>query len=155
MKERPKPVIAQTCLEVWGRVAFHWLLESNPSTFRLCEKIMRKYTVYRLTSCSRVETGCDECFFNLEPISTPSLHSAVDQSTQAHFSKPTPAGESNHVGGESSPEEVEVLLSKQKDPKKPSFLRSLIKAFGPYFLIGSAFKLLQDLITFVNPQLLK
>uniref|UniRef100_A0A8C7LII6 Canalicular multispecific organic anion transporter 2-like n=1 Tax=Oncorhynchus kisutch TaxID=8019 RepID=A0A8C7LII6_ONCKI len=51
--------------------------------------------------------------------------------------------------------EVEVLLSKQKDPKKPSFLRSLIKAFGPYFLIGSAFKLLQDLITFVNPQLLK
>uniref|UniRef100_A0A8C7VS57 ATP-binding cassette, sub-family C (CFTR/MRP), member 3 n=1 Tax=Oncorhynchus mykiss TaxID=8022 RepID=A0A8C7VS57_ONCMY len=62
-----------------------------------------------------------------------------------------------HIGrwGESSPEEVEVLLSKQKDPKKPSFLRSLIKAFGPYFLIGSAFKLLQDLITFVNPQLLK
>uniref|UniRef100_A0A8C7R602 ATP-binding cassette, sub-family C (CFTR/MRP), member 3 n=1 Tax=Oncorhynchus mykiss TaxID=8022 RepID=A0A8C7R602_ONCMY len=57
----------------------------------------------------------------------------------AHFSKPTPAGESNHVGGESSPEEVEVLLSKQKDPKKPSFLRSLIKAFGPYFLIGSVF----------------
>ncbi|XP_024243669.2 ATP-binding cassette sub-family C member 3 isoform X2 [Oncorhynchus tshawytscha] len=82
-------------------------------------------------------------------------HSAVDQSTQAHFSKPPPAGESNHVGGESSPEEVEVLLSKQKDPQKPSFLRSLIKAFGPYFLIGSAFKLLQDLITFVNPQLLK
>uniref|UniRef100_A0A8C7NBR0 Canalicular multispecific organic anion transporter 2-like n=1 Tax=Oncorhynchus kisutch TaxID=8019 RepID=A0A8C7NBR0_ONCKI len=74
---------------------------------------------------------------------------------EAHFSKPPPAGESNHVGGESSPEEVEVLLSKQKDPKKPSFLRSLIKAFGPYFLIGSAFKLLQDLITFVNPQLLK
>uniref|UniRef100_A0A8C7QHP7 ATP-binding cassette, sub-family C (CFTR/MRP), member 3 n=1 Tax=Oncorhynchus mykiss TaxID=8022 RepID=A0A8C7QHP7_ONCMY len=63
-------------------------------------------------------------------------------------------GESNHVGGENSPEEVEVLLSKKRTPKKPSFLRSLIKAFGPYFLIGSAFKLLQDLITFVNPQLL-
>ncbi|XP_041714664.1 ATP-binding cassette sub-family C member 3 isoform X2 [Coregonus clupeaformis] len=82
-------------------------------------------------------------------------HSAKDQSTQALYYKPPPVGESNHVGGESSPEEVEVLLSKQKDPKKPSFLRSLIKAFGPYFLIGSAFKLLQDLITFVNPQLLK
>uniref|UniRef100_A0A4W5LDT2 ATP-binding cassette, sub-family C (CFTR/MRP), member 3 n=1 Tax=Hucho hucho TaxID=62062 RepID=A0A4W5LDT2_9TELE len=77
------------------------------------------------------------------------------KSTQALYSKPLPEGESNHVGGESSPEEVEVLLSKTKDPKKPSFLRSLIKAFGPYFLIGSAFKLLQDLITFVNPQLLK
>uniref|UniRef100_A0A4W5QYA3 ABC-type glutathione-S-conjugate transporter n=1 Tax=Hucho hucho TaxID=62062 RepID=A0A4W5QYA3_9TELE len=81
-------------------------------------------------------------------------HSAEDRSTQALYSKPPPAGESNHVGGESSPEEVEVLLSKKKTPKKPSFLRSLIKAFGPYFLIGSAYKLLQDLITFVNPQLL-
>uniref|UniRef100_A0A3P9AIK8 ATP-binding cassette, sub-family C (CFTR/MRP), member 3 n=1 Tax=Esox lucius TaxID=8010 RepID=A0A3P9AIK8_ESOLU len=81
-------------------------------------------------------------------------HSAEDQSTQALYSKPLPAGEGNHVGGESSPEEVEVLLSKKKGPKKASFLRSLIKAFGPYFLIGSGFKLLQDLITFVNPQLL-
>ncbi|XP_055755329.1 ATP-binding cassette sub-family C member 3-like [Salvelinus fontinalis] len=81
-------------------------------------------------------------------------HSAQDRSTQALYSKPLPAGESNHVGEENSPEEVEVLLSKKKTPKKPSFLRSLIKAFGPYFLIGSAFKLLQDLITFVNPQLL-
>uniref|UniRef100_A0A8C7K9P6 Canalicular multispecific organic anion transporter 2-like n=1 Tax=Oncorhynchus kisutch TaxID=8019 RepID=A0A8C7K9P6_ONCKI len=81
-------------------------------------------------------------------------HSAEIRSTQALYSKPPPAGESNHVGGENSPEEVEVLLSKKRTPKKPSFLRSLIKAFGPYFLIGSAFKLLQDLITFVNPQLL-
>uniref|UniRef100_A0A8D3C946 ATP-binding cassette, sub-family C (CFTR/MRP), member 3 n=1 Tax=Scophthalmus maximus TaxID=52904 RepID=A0A8D3C946_SCOMX len=56
----------------------------------------------------------------------------------------------------SSPEEVEVLLSNQKSsPRQPSFLRALIKAFGPYFLIGSAFKLLQDIITFVNPQLLR
>uniref|UniRef100_A0A8C8JDS0 Uncharacterized protein n=1 Tax=Oncorhynchus tshawytscha TaxID=74940 RepID=A0A8C8JDS0_ONCTS len=82
------------------------------------------------------------------------LEQIKDRSTQALYSKPPPAGESNHVGGENSPEEVDVLLSKKKTPKKPSFLRSLIKAFGPYFLIGSAFKLLQDLITFVNPQLL-
>uniref|UniRef100_A0A8C6PZ27 ABC-type glutathione-S-conjugate transporter n=1 Tax=Nothobranchius furzeri TaxID=105023 RepID=A0A8C6PZ27_NOTFU len=48
-----------------------------------------------------------------------------------------------------SPEEVEVLLSNQKAaPHQPSFLHALIKAFGPYFLIGSAFKLLQDVITF-------
>uniref|UniRef100_A0A3Q3RKQ0 ATP-binding cassette, sub-family C (CFTR/MRP), member 3 n=1 Tax=Mastacembelus armatus TaxID=205130 RepID=A0A3Q3RKQ0_9TELE len=52
--------------------------------------------------------------------------------------------------------EVEVLLSNQRSvPQQPSFLRALIKAFGPYFLIGSAFKLLQDIITFVNPQLLR
>lgn len=77
------------------------------------------------------------------------------------YSKPPPST-TNHVGGggggggESSPEEVEVLLSNQKStPRKPSFLRALIRAFGPYFLIGSAFKFLQDAITFVNPQLLR
>uniref|UniRef100_A0A8C2H5H4 ABC-type glutathione-S-conjugate transporter n=1 Tax=Cyprinus carpio TaxID=7962 RepID=A0A8C2H5H4_CYPCA len=53
------------------------------------------------------------------------------------------------------PEEEEVLLSKRKEVRQPSFLRALLRAFGPYFLIGSAFKLLQDLITFVNPQLLR
>uniref|UniRef100_A0A673CJC1 ATP-binding cassette, sub-family C (CFTR/MRP), member 3 n=1 Tax=Sphaeramia orbicularis TaxID=375764 RepID=A0A673CJC1_9TELE len=53
-------------------------------------------------------------------------------------------------------DELEVLLSNQKaSPRQPSFLRALIKAFGPYFLIGSAYKLLQDVITFVNPQLLR
>uniref|UniRef100_A0A8C4HVQ8 ATP-binding cassette, sub-family C (CFTR/MRP), member 3 n=1 Tax=Dicentrarchus labrax TaxID=13489 RepID=A0A8C4HVQ8_DICLA len=57
---------------------------------------------------------------------------------------------------ESSPEEVEVLLSNKKAaPRQPSFLRALIRAFGPYFLIGSAFKVLQDVVTFVNPQLLR
>ncbi|XP_035468595.2 ATP-binding cassette sub-family C member 3 isoform X2 [Scophthalmus maximus] len=81
-------------------------------------------------------------------------------SSQALYSKPLPST-TNHIvggggGGESSPEEVEVLLSNQKSsPRQPSFLRALIKAFGPYFLIGSAFKLLQDIITFVNPQLLR
>uniref|UniRef100_A0AAQ4P877 ATP-binding cassette, sub-family C (CFTR/MRP), member 3 n=1 Tax=Gasterosteus aculeatus aculeatus TaxID=481459 RepID=A0AAQ4P877_GASAC len=59
-------------------------------------------------------------------------------------------------GGKSSLEEAEVLLPNQKAAsRQPSFLRALIKAFGPYFLIGSAFKLLQDVITFVNPQLLR
>ncbi|XP_038591350.1 canalicular multispecific organic anion transporter 2 isoform X1 [Micropterus salmoides] len=84
-------------------------------------------------------------------------------SRQAVYSKPAPST-TNHVGGggggggggESSPEEVEVLLSKEKAAShQPSFLRALIRAFGPYFLIGSAFKLLQDVITFVNPQLLR
>uniref|UniRef100_A0A4W6BM49 ATP-binding cassette, sub-family C (CFTR/MRP), member 3 n=1 Tax=Lates calcarifer TaxID=8187 RepID=A0A4W6BM49_LATCA len=62
----------------------------------------------------------------------------------------------SHKSFTDSPEEVEVLLSNQKAaPRQPSFLRALIKAFGPYFLIGSAYKLLQDIITFVNPQLLR
>ncbi|XP_036936900.1 canalicular multispecific organic anion transporter 2 isoform X2 [Acanthopagrus latus] len=80
-------------------------------------------------------------------------------SSQAVYSKPPPKA-TNHIGGEgageSSPEEAEVLLSSQKAaPHQPSFLRALIKAFGPYFLIGSAYKVLQDIITFVNPQLLR
>uniref|UniRef100_A0A672Q4D1 ABC-type glutathione-S-conjugate transporter n=1 Tax=Sinocyclocheilus grahami TaxID=75366 RepID=A0A672Q4D1_SINGR len=67
--------------------------------------------------------------------------------------KAGPGAEPNHVSV--SPEEEEVLLSKRKEARQPSFLRALLRAFGPYFLIGSAFKLLQDLITFVNPQLLR
>ncbi|KAM8837861.1 ATP-binding cassette sub-family C member 3 isoform 2-T2 [Spinachia spinachia] len=84
--------------------------------------------------------------------------SAQNNTNQAAYSKPPPST-TNHLGGdagESSPEEAEVLLSSQKTgSRQPSFLCALIKAFGPYFLIGSAFKLLQDVITFVNPQLLR
>uniref|UniRef100_A0A3Q4MRH7 ABC-type glutathione-S-conjugate transporter n=1 Tax=Neolamprologus brichardi TaxID=32507 RepID=A0A3Q4MRH7_NEOBR len=79
-------------------------------------------------------------------------------SDQATYAKPPPST-TNHISGggegESSPEEVEVLLSSKKVAHQPSFLRALVKAFGPYFLIGSGYKLLQDIITFVNPQLLK
>ncbi|NXP73824.1 MRP3 protein, partial [Ramphastos sulfuratus] len=58
----------------------------------------------------------------------------------------------NHDGG--GPEEAEVLIRDKKQTKKPSFLKALLRAFGPYFLIGSFFKLMQDLLSFVNPQLL-
>ncbi|CAL9707790.1 unnamed protein product [Knipowitschia caucasica] len=78
-------------------------------------------------------------------------------SSQALYSKPPPST-TNHVGGaaESSPEKAEVLLSgKKSSSRQPSFLRALVKTFGPYFLIGSSFKLLQDVVTFVNPQLLR
>uniref|UniRef100_A0A8C7LIJ5 Canalicular multispecific organic anion transporter 2-like n=1 Tax=Oncorhynchus kisutch TaxID=8019 RepID=A0A8C7LIJ5_ONCKI len=119
-----------------------WSLNKRDSSEVVVPKLLREWELCSLS----VAYTCP--YHNPTAIKGHSVYNA-------HFSKPPPAGESNHVGGESSPEEVEVLLSKQKDPKKPSFLRSLIKAFGPYFLIGSAFKLLQDLITFVNPQLLK
>ncbi|XP_056361549.1 ATP-binding cassette sub-family C member 3 isoform X2 [Oenanthe melanoleuca] len=58
----------------------------------------------------------------------------------------------NHVGG--GPEEGEVLIRDKKHNRKPSFLKALLRTFGPYFLIGSFFKLIQDLLSFVNPQLL-
>uniref|UniRef100_A0A8C3UXW1 Canalicular multispecific organic anion transporter 2 n=1 Tax=Catharus ustulatus TaxID=91951 RepID=A0A8C3UXW1_CATUS len=50
--------------------------------------------------------------------------------------------------------EAEVLISDKKHDRKPSFLKALLRTFGPYFLIGSCFKLMQDLLSFVNPQLL-
>ncbi|XP_008945689.1 PREDICTED: canalicular multispecific organic anion transporter 2 [Merops nubicus] len=58
----------------------------------------------------------------------------------------------NHVGD--SPAEAEVLIRDKKHSRKPSFLKALLRTFGPYFLIGSFFKLIQDLLSFVNPQLL-
>ncbi|NXK95917.1 MRP3 protein, partial [Formicarius rufipectus] len=58
----------------------------------------------------------------------------------------------NHVGD--GPEEAEVLIRDKKLNRKPSFLKALLRTFGPYFLIGSFFKLIQDLLSFVNPQLL-
>ncbi|NWI89596.1 MRP3 protein, partial [Pitta sordida] len=58
----------------------------------------------------------------------------------------------NHVGD--GPEEAEVLVRDKEHKRKPSFLKALLRTFGPYFLIGSFFKLIQDLLSFVNPQLL-
>ncbi|CAN8194169.1 unnamed protein product [Coccothraustes coccothraustes] len=58
----------------------------------------------------------------------------------------------NHAGGR--PEEAEVLIRDKKHNRQPSFLKALFRTFGPYFLIGSFFKLIQDLLSFVNPQLL-
>uniref|UniRef100_A0A672VBM3 ATP binding cassette subfamily C member 3 n=1 Tax=Strigops habroptila TaxID=2489341 RepID=A0A672VBM3_STRHB len=58
----------------------------------------------------------------------------------------------NHVGD--GPEEAEVLIRDKKHNRKPSFLKALLRTFGAYFLIGSFFKLIQDLLAFVNPQLL-
>uniref|UniRef100_A0A3B3S0J1 ATP binding cassette subfamily C member 3 n=1 Tax=Paramormyrops kingsleyae TaxID=1676925 RepID=A0A3B3S0J1_9TELE len=60
--------------------------------------------------------------------------------------------EANHVDKPQA--EAEVLLMEKGEAQQPSFLRCLLKVFGPYFLIGSAYKLLQDLITFINPVLL-
>ncbi|KAG8445986.1 hypothetical protein GDO86_013747 [Hymenochirus boettgeri] len=50
--------------------------------------------------------------------------------------------------------ESEVLIVNNTKQKEPSFLKVLLKTVGPYFLIGSLYKLFQDLLSFVNPQLL-
>uniref|UniRef100_A0A8C5WMM8 ABC-type glutathione-S-conjugate transporter n=1 Tax=Leptobrachium leishanense TaxID=445787 RepID=A0A8C5WMM8_9ANUR len=50
--------------------------------------------------------------------------------------------------------ESEVLIVNEKKPRGPSLIKVMMKSFGPFFLIGSVYKLFQDLLSFVNPQLL-
>ncbi|XP_067833665.1 ATP-binding cassette sub-family C member 3-like, partial [Heptranchias perlo] len=57
-------------------------------------------------------------------------------------------------GADGEPHEAEVLFLDQANKEKPLFLIALCKTFAPYFLLGSALKLCQDLLSFVNPQLL-
>ncbi|XP_063816842.1 ATP-binding cassette sub-family C member 3 isoform X2 [Pseudophryne corroboree] len=64
----------------------------------------------------------------------------------------TQEAELNHVDEKTT--ETDVLIVNNKKKTEPSFLKILIKSFGPYFLIGSIYKLFQDLLSFVNPQLL-
>uniref|UniRef100_A0A8C6XH17 ABC-type glutathione-S-conjugate transporter n=1 Tax=Naja naja TaxID=35670 RepID=A0A8C6XH17_NAJNA len=58
----------------------------------------------------------------------------------------------NHI--DESPGETELMLNIPTKQKEPSFFKALLRTFGPYFLIGSFFKVIQDLLSFVNPQLL-
>ncbi|XP_008569047.1 PREDICTED: canalicular multispecific organic anion transporter 2 [Galeopterus variegatus] len=50
--------------------------------------------------------------------------------------------------------EDEVLLGGRRKPREPSFLRALLATFGPGLLLSMCFKLIQDLLSFINPQLL-
>ncbi|KAM5135322.1 ATP-binding cassette sub-family C member 3 [Mantella aurantiaca] len=73
------------------------------------------------------------------------------RSSEVQFTKAQEM-EMNHVS--EKPTESDVLIVNDKKKTEPSFLKILIKVFGPFFLIGSVFKLFQDLLSFVNPQLL-
>ncbi|XP_031208632.1 canalicular multispecific organic anion transporter 2 [Mastomys coucha] len=52
------------------------------------------------------------------------------------------------------PGEDEVLLRARPKSKQPSFLRALVRTFTSSLLMGACFKLIQDLLSFINPQLL-
>ncbi|KAK2494136.1 hypothetical protein MC885_020262 [Smutsia gigantea] len=58
------------------------------------------------------------------------------------------------ASGKKVSSEDKVLLGGQPRPREPSFLKALLVTFGPSFLISMCFKLIQDLLSFVNPQLL-
>lgn len=48
-----------------------------------------------------------------------------------------------------------VNITRPKSEKKASILPAICKAFGPTFLFGSVLKLVQDILTFVSPQILR
>ncbi|CAH1794809.1 unnamed protein product, partial [Owenia fusiformis] len=48
-----------------------------------------------------------------------------------------------------------TVKTKSKKGYEPSLVKSMAKAFGGTFLIGSLFKLINDILMFVSPQLLK
>ncbi|XP_067572446.1 ATP-binding cassette sub-family C member 3 isoform X1 [Pseudorca crassidens] len=50
--------------------------------------------------------------------------------------------------------EGEVLLGGRPQAREPPFLRTLMATFGSSFLLSMCFKLVQDLLSFINPQLL-
>ncbi|KAH0501077.1 canalicular multispecific organic anion transporter 2 [Microtus ochrogaster] len=52
------------------------------------------------------------------------------------------------------PGEDEVLLKARPKSQKPSFLWALVRTFTSSLLMGVGFKLIQDLLSFINPQLL-
>lgn len=52
-------------------------------------------------------------------------------------------------------DEDEVLLGGRPRAREPSFLWALLTTFGSSLLISSCYKLIQDLLCFVNPQLLR
>lgn len=74
------------------------------------------------------------------------------RTSEVKFTK-TQEVELNHV--DEKPTESDVLIKNSIKKKEPSLLKVLLKSFGPFFLIGSVFKLFQDLLSFVNPQLLR
>jgi ATP-binding cassette subfamily C (CFTR/MRP) protein 1 len=50
---------------------------------------------------------------------------------------------------------VDFAGGKQRKKYQASILSALCKAFGPTFIFGSLLKLIQDILTFASPQILK
>lgn len=59
------------------------------------------------------------------------------------------------ASGKKASGEDEVLLGGQPRSQQPSFLWALLATFGPSILISMCFKVVQDLLSFINPQLLR
>ena len=45
--------------------------------------------------------------------------------------------------------------SRERKPREPSVWMAVVRTFGPYYLLGGLYKLIYDLITFINPLVLR
>ena len=52
-------------------------------------------------------------------------------------------------------EDVRVVTAQPRRQKEPSLVIALVKSFGGTFLVAAFFKLLQDLLGFASPFILK
>lgn len=53
-------------------------------------------------------------------------------------------------------EEAEILILRpSKKTREPSLLWALCLTFGPYFIISCLYKLIQDVLMFVGPEILR
>lgn len=58
-------------------------------------------------------------------------------------------------GKEGRAVESEVLIVKAQKAKEPSLFWALCLTFGPYFLISCLYKIIQDILMFVGPEILR
>jgi ATP-binding cassette subfamily C (CFTR/MRP) protein 1 len=67
-----------------------------------------------------------------------------------NFSVPSPKATFRKTSGN-----VDFAGGKQRKKYRASILPALCKAFGPTFIFGSLLKMIQDILTFSSPQILK
>ena len=58
-------------------------------------------------------------------------------------------------GNTSDGKEYVTVHTGQKKAKQPSLFKALCISFGPYYMLGGVYKLVADIISFINPQLLR
>ncbi|XP_037545242.1 multidrug resistance-associated protein 1-like [Nematolebias whitei] len=66
--------------------------------------------------------------------------------------RPAPHGERKEAD---AVEEAEILIKSSKKTKEPSLFWALCLTFGPYFLISCLYKIIQDILMFVGPEILR
>lgn len=68
---------------------------------------------------------------------------------------PKPARPAESRGGPTVEESEVLLLKKTQSATEPSLLRALCLTFGPYFLVSCFYKIVQDVLMFTGPEILR